>query len=170
MNAKNATVYLILAALGVIGFLTIAGIIYMNISSQTSSSSSTSLNSSTSSSSFTNTTTITTTQGSSMMNGRGCMCNDGTYSATANYFVEGHTESITVKMTISNGIVTSLTDTHSGNDRESRQYQNSFENQISSKVVGQNINNISLSRVGGASETTRGFNQALNQIKSEAAV
>jgi hypothetical protein len=93
---------------------------------------------------------------------------NGTYSATVSYDAHRHQESITVSLTIENGKITSVSDSHSGNDHESVMYQNSFEDNINSYTVGKNLNDVALSRVGGASDTTTAFMNALTQIKADA--
>lgn len=95
---------------------------------------------------------------------------DGTYSATASYLTPGGRESIDVTVTIADGIITEVSVTQDANDRESQQYQNRFANSYSSIVKGKAVDSVSLSRVAGASLTTIGFNDALDQIKSDAAV
>ena len=52
---------------------------------------------------------------------------------------------------------------------ESEQYQGQFIGGISDAVVGQDIDDLAVSRVAGSSLTSGGFNQAIEAIKSEAA-
>ena len=94
---------------------------------------------------------------------------DGTYAATASYSVPRASNTISVNITIANNIVTNVTTTHKYTDSQSGMYVDSFDGAISSKVVGQSVSNLSLSRVGGASLTTVGFVQALNTVISNAA-
>lgn len=94
---------------------------------------------------------------------------DGEYSASTNYSVpRGATENIEVKLTLKDNIVTSVQNTHVANEHESEQYQNWFEAAIQQKVVGKRIDEVNLSRVGGASLTTEAFKKALSIIKTEA--
>jgi cytoskeletal protein RodZ len=93
---------------------------------------------------------------------------DGTYKSSASYRVPGDRESIDVSVTIKNDIVTAVQDNHSGSNGESASYQDSFESSVSQSVVGKKIDSVSLSRVGGASLTTRGFMSAFAQIQSQA--
>ena len=62
-----------------------------------------------------------------------------------------------------------MTPTHDYQDHESQMYVSSFDDYISGKVVGKNISTLtSLSRVGGASLTTEGFDQAIQTIAAQA--
>ena len=48
---------------------------------------------------------------------------------------------------------------------KSRQYQNNFANTIASSIVGKNISNVEIGKVGGASNTSDAFNDALDSIR-----
>lgn len=49
-------------------------------------------------------------------------------------------------------------------------YIQDFESALNSAVVGQNLSGASFSRIGGASLTTSAFNDALDQIMTQATV
>ena len=93
---------------------------------------------------------------------------DGTYSASASYSVPHGINSIGVSMTVKNGTITALKTSHDYGDRESGIYVDSFDSRIQSLVVGKPLGDTSLSRVGGASLTTFGFEDALATITNEA--
>ncbi len=93
---------------------------------------------------------------------------DGTYSASGNYSVPRGNNSIQVSLTVKNGVVSSVKTSHNYNDRESGMYIDSFDSRIESAVVGKSLGDISLSRVGGASLTTYGFEDALSTIANQA--
>lgn len=94
---------------------------------------------------------------------------DGTYTATAQYYVPHGSNDITVKVTIKDGVITAIDDSNNYADRESAAYINSFNQTISGKVVGKALSSVaSLSRVGGASLTTEGFDTAIQDIMSQA--
>jgi uncharacterized protein with FMN-binding domain len=94
---------------------------------------------------------------------------DGTYTATASYYVPHGQNNISVTIVIKEGVVSSVTPTHDYQDHESQMYVSSFDDYISGKVVGKNISTLtSLSRVGGASLTTEGFDQAIQTIAAQA--
>lgn len=93
---------------------------------------------------------------------------DGTYSATGTYLSPGGNESISISITLSNGNVTDTSATARATSGASRSYLSDFIYSYKSLIVGKNISSIRLSRVSGASLTTQGFNDALDQIKNQA--
>lgn len=94
--------------------------------------------------------------------------NNGTYTATSEYNVPRSFETIKVSLTIDNGVVTASQIENSEGDRESAEYQERFAAVYKSYVVGKKLDDIHLSYVAGASDTTDGFNGALQQIKNQA--
>jgi len=93
---------------------------------------------------------------------------DGTYTATNDYIVPSGNESITVKLTVKNNVVTDSEITNSENDRDSAEFQESFADEYKSEVVGKNVGSVQLSFVAGASDTTDAFNQAVQDIANQA--
>ncbi|MCW1930366.1 MAG: hypothetical protein KIH62_003550 [Candidatus Kerfeldbacteria bacterium] len=92
---------------------------------------------------------------------------NGTFSATVSYQAPNESNTITVSVTIANDIVQSTTLSSQPGGAQSAQYQAAFKAAYTSKVVGQNINTLNLSRVGGATLTTQAFNNAIAQIKNQ---
>jgi len=88
-----------------------------------------------------------------------------TFTETVGYDPEGMSETITVTVKVSNGIVSKLFSQHSMNDGKSRKYQQNFEALIQPLVVGKDIRTLNLSRVAGASFTTDAFMQAIKNIQ-----
>jgi len=93
---------------------------------------------------------------------------DGTYSATGGFNTPGGPETIDISVTVKNGVVASTSATANSRDRESREYDTMFIDNYQQYVEGKNIANLNLSRIAGASLTPLGFNNALQQIKSDA--
>jgi len=93
---------------------------------------------------------------------------DGTYSATGSYNSPGGQESIAVSVTLKGDTVVDSTVESEADDPTAAQFQADFISGYKSLVVGKNINSIRLSRVSGSSLTSKGFNNALEQIKSQA--
>lgn len=93
---------------------------------------------------------------------------DGTYAATGSYTSPGGTEAIKISITIQADTVTATSAQGLANDRDAEVYQQSFIEGYKSLVIGKKLDSISLSRVSGSSLTSRGFNNALNQIKDQA--
>lgn len=94
---------------------------------------------------------------------------DGEYTATGSYDSPGGTEKITINVTLKSGSITKTSATSGAIDPEGQEYQGQFITGYKQLVVGKNINSVSLSRVSGSSLTSQGFNDALKQIKQQAA-
>lgn len=90
---------------------------------------------------------------------------DTKLSTKVNYSVPNSTQSLGVTITLQNNIVISVSTTHSYGGK-SKKYQQNFENNYKSQVIGKNINNLNLSRVSGASLTTNAFNQAIRSFRN----
>lgn len=92
---------------------------------------------------------------------------NGTYSTTVSYRTPDGTYQMNVALTVVDDSVTGTSvafDSRGARDGYSRRFSNSYQSQ----VVGKDLSNVQLSRVGGASLTTRAFNNAVSSIKSEA--
>jgi uncharacterized protein with FMN-binding domain len=93
---------------------------------------------------------------------------DGTYTASSDYYVPHGTEDIKVTLTIKDGVVTDSSIVNSESDHDSATFQEEFASAYKSRVVGQKIAGLQLGSISGASDTTEGFNNAVNQIQSQA--
>jgi hypothetical protein len=93
---------------------------------------------------------------------------NGTYSATGSYQTPGGQESIGVKVTIADGVITDANVTQEGKTGEAQEYQSKFVSGYKSQVVGKKISDVNLSRVAGSSLTPIGFNDAINDIEKQA--
>ncbi|WP_431071594.1 FMN-binding protein [Microbacterium phyllosphaerae] len=94
---------------------------------------------------------------------------DGTYSADGSYQTPETVESISVTLTIADGVVTEVEVTGDPKARETEQYQGQFIDGISDEVVGKSLDELNVSRVAGSSLTSGGFNEAVDSIKEQAA-
>ena len=94
---------------------------------------------------------------------------DGTYTAEGSYATPESVEQISVTVTLEGDVITAVEVTGDPQKRESEQYQGQFIGGIADVVVGQDIDEIQVSRVAGSSLTSNGFNEAIETIKSEAA-
>jgi uncharacterized protein with FMN-binding domain len=95
---------------------------------------------------------------------------DGTYTATSTYRTPGgDNPEVNLSITLAGGVVTSsdFSATNNGQGPTS-DYQGKFKAAYQSLVVGKKLSDIKLSRVGGASLTTGGFDSALVKIENEA--
>ncbi len=93
---------------------------------------------------------------------------DGTYKASSDYYVPNGSESIKVSLTIKNGTITGSSIQNSEYNNVSAEYQQAFASEYKSSVVGKPISGLQLNYVAGASDTTKGFDDALQQIRTEA--
>jgi uncharacterized protein with FMN-binding domain len=94
---------------------------------------------------------------------------DGTYTADGTYNTPESVEQISVTVTLENDVVTAVDVEGDPQRPESERYQSQFIGGIADEVVGVNIDDISVDRVAGSSLTSGGFNDALEQIRADAA-
>ena len=92
----------------------------------------------------------------------------GTYEASGSYSNPAGTSEVDVEITLGDGgVIDDVTVTPKASGT-SKQYQDKFAGGIADEVVGKNIDEIDVSKVAGSSLTSGGFNEAVDQIKSEA--
>ena len=115
----------------------------------------------TSVSSGTSTTSSTTTNANASYK-------DGTYNASADFQTPDGIDGITVKVTLANNVITSISADTQATSRESQQYDDAFLSSYKSEVVGKNVGEVQLNRTAGASLTSDGFNKALDEIRQNA--
>lgn len=94
---------------------------------------------------------------------------DGTYTAEGSYQTPETVETISVTLTLADGAVTEVEVTGDPQAPESEQYQGEFIGGIADLVVGKSLDEIEVDRVAGSSLTSGGFNQALEEIRADAA-
>ena len=93
---------------------------------------------------------------------------DGTYTAVGNYTSPGGKEELGVTLTIANGIVTDSKVEVKATRPTSVERQTDFATHYEPQVEGKNIDEISLTKVSGSSLSPKGFNDAVEQIKTQA--
>ncbi|MBO0981039.1 hypothetical protein [Microbacterium sp. SD291] len=94
---------------------------------------------------------------------------DGTYTADGAYQTPETVESISVTLTIADGVVEAVEVTGDPQAPETENYQGQFIDGIGDEVVGVALDELDVSRVAGSSLTSGGFNQAVEAIKEQAA-
>jgi len=94
---------------------------------------------------------------------------DGTYTADGSYQTPETVESVSVTLTIADGVVKDVKVTGDPKARETEQYQGQFIKGISDEVVGKSLDDLKVDRVAGSSLTSGGFNEAVASIKEQAA-
>jgi len=96
----------------------------------------------------------------------------GEYEATGSYTTpDGQTQSIEVEVELAaDGTITDLDADGQAEGGNSEQYQGKFESGINQQVVGKRITELDVDKVSGSSLTSGGFNDAIEQIVSQARV
>ncbi|MGW2092247.1 hypothetical protein [Promicromonospora sukumoe] len=92
---------------------------------------------------------------------------DGQYEATGWY--GGLPSSITVDLSLRDGVITDVDVTPHAEDETSLDLQERFAEAVPEVVVGRSIDEVELDKLAGSSGTTQGFNDAIDQIREEAA-
>ncbi len=97
---------------------------------------------------------------------------DGQHTVTTNYIAPGNANhTVTVAFTLNDDKITSSAITYGGDSVEvSSGFQKKFTESYETEVIGKKIDDIKLSRVGGASLTTAAFNDAIAKLKIEAKI
>lgn len=91
---------------------------------------------------------------------------DGEYDATGWYgSLPSHQD---VALTIEDDVVTEVAITTPAEDPTSLQHQQAFADVLPGEIVGQQIDDIALDRLAGASGCSEGFMNALAEIKTQA--
>ncbi|MDB5177404.1 MAG: hypothetical protein JWN75_1072 [Candidatus Saccharibacteria bacterium] len=150
-----------IVALIVIALLGVGASAYNNQQSSQAATTTTPTSTQTAMSSTTSSTSSTSTTSTGSYK-------DGTYTSSTTYYVPHGSESIKVTLTVKNGVITDSAIENSEGDRESIAYQQDFTSAYKSQVVGKSISGLQLSYVAGASDTTQGFNDSLEKIRTQA--
>ncbi len=90
---------------------------------------------------------------------------DGEYMAVGTYTSPGGQETVDVKLTLQNSIVTAVEVTPNATLPISAGFQRKFADGVAEVVVGKAITDIKLDAVSGSSLTPKGFADALEEIK-----
>jgi hypothetical protein len=92
-----------------------------------------------------------------------------THKTAVTYEVpEGHSETLYVTVSLTGGEIADISFTENPSNKDSAKYYNGFQKAFSkTSFVGKSVDEISLSRLGGASLTTEAFMNALATIKKE---
>ncbi|NJL96213.1 hypothetical protein HC766_00725 [Candidatus Gracilibacteria bacterium] len=100
----------------------------------------------------------------------GSQFTDGTYKEEGTYRIpRGADEEIVVNLTLEDDIVTDLSVELFATEGQSLIHQNNFRKGFNAdELIGKNLEEISLSRVTGASLSTAAFNKAISSIQSQA--
>jgi hypothetical protein len=93
--------------------------------------------------------------------------NNGSYDINTSYLAPNRANhTVAVSFTLTNDVVTAAKISFGGDEvATSKGYQNKFVAAYESQVIGKKLDNIKLSRVGGASLTSNAFNDAIAKVK-----
>lgn len=158
----------VLVVFGVTTVLTVASImgytLFVTKDSEVAKASTTSTTSQT-----TSAATPMTSQQTSSAGSTATTYADGTFAATTSYNVpEGDTNSVSVNMTVKDGVITAVSATHDYPNRQSGRFTDWFDQELQAEVVGKSLGGLSVSRVGGASLTSNAFDDVLDTIRNDA--
>lgn len=93
---------------------------------------------------------------------------DGEYNSTGQYISPGGEESIAVTLTLIKGIVENASVISNATRPISKKMQSAFIGGFRDQVIGKNIDELNITKVSGSSLTPKGFNDALEKIKTQA--
>jgi Tfp pilus assembly protein PilV len=93
---------------------------------------------------------------------------DGTYTAVGNYTSPGGQEELGVTLTLASGVVVDSQVEVKATRPISKERQEDFAENYQSQVVGKSIDEISLGKISGSSLSPKGFNDAVEKVKTQA--
>jgi len=95
--------------------------------------------------------------------------NEKLFEETVTYQIPEKNKTEDLKLTVKlnpEGVILDSSVSFTVNDRTSIKYQEGFTKNYKSQIVGKNVKEISLSRVGGASLSSAAFNKAIQNIRT----
>ncbi|MFJ6536323.1 hypothetical protein ACIQH5_08815 [Paenarthrobacter sp. NPDC091711] len=93
---------------------------------------------------------------------------DGTYSSDGTYTSPNGQETVGVELTLAADKVSAVNITVHPSNPNTKKFQGEFASGIAAQIVGKDIDDLNVSKVAGSSLTSGGFNEAVEQIKSQA--
>jgi uncharacterized protein with FMN-binding domain len=93
---------------------------------------------------------------------------DGQYTAVGNYTSPGGAEEIGVTLTLKDGKIADISVEPKATRPISKVRQQAFADNYKPLVMGKDISEVKLDKVGGSSLTPKGFNDAIQQIMTQA--
>jgi len=93
---------------------------------------------------------------------------DGTYSADGTYTSPNGQETVGVELKLAGDKVSAVNITVHPSNPNTKKFQGEFASGIAAQIVGKDIDELNVSKVAGSSLTSGGFNEAVEQIKSQA--
>lgn len=93
---------------------------------------------------------------------------DGSYEVSLDYTVPRGSNTIKAVITIKDDIITGLTTENIVASEKSKEYTEPFSNQISGAVVGKKLDEAKITKIAGASGTSKAFNDVLALVIEKA--
>lgn len=93
---------------------------------------------------------------------------DGEYSAIGDYNSPGGAEQIKVTLTLKDDVITDATVLSLATRPETKVNQAKFISGYKALVIGRKITEVTLSKVSGSSLTSKGWNDAISKIQTQA--
>lgn len=93
---------------------------------------------------------------------------DGTYSSDGTYTSPNGQETVGLELTLAADKVSAVNITVHPSNPNTKKFQGEFASGIAAQIVGKDIDELNVSKVAGSSLTSGGFNEAVEQIKSQA--
>lgn len=93
---------------------------------------------------------------------------NGAYSVVGNYVSPGGPRELNVTITLADGVISDAVVEGTATDATSKRFQGEFVSGFQPMVVGKNIDEVNLTKVAGSSLSPKGFNDALEKVKTEA--
>ncbi len=93
---------------------------------------------------------------------------NGSFESTGEYTVPGATEQLGVVVTLADGVISEVEVKQLAKLPISKKIQADFAAHFKDQVIGKNINDVALVKISGSSLTPKGFNDAIEKIKSQA--
>ena len=93
---------------------------------------------------------------------------DGVYKAVGSYTSPGGPEEVGVNLTLKGGMIESIEVEKMATRPKSVVFQEEFASGYKPMVLGKNIDEVELTKVSGSSLTPKGFNDAIEKIKTQA--
>lgn len=95
---------------------------------------------------------------------------DGSYEVSLDYQVPRGTNNMKATITIKDDIVTEVTTVNTVASPKSEEYTKPFSEQISGVVVGKKLSEAKITKIAGASGTSKAFNDILDQVIEKAEI
>lgn len=95
---------------------------------------------------------------------------NGVYTTTGNYTSPGGPETIDVTVTVEDGVIVDATVVGNAENPGSKMFQEKFIGGYKEFVIGKDLADLSLAIVSGSSLTPKGFNDALEDIRTQATI